>query len=144
MNNETKITNDLVRAVRIAMASCDVESMVNLFATDAEWVLIPTGDTYSGLDKIRQVLAGSMKMDFQFVESFYNADQTKLSIEYLHNMVVTEKWGSMSSSEKPVPGTKFQLKVVWICDTYQGKIVKISEYFDMLTLMNGGTRPNPF
>jgi len=144
MNNECKNSAGIVQIIKDVMTARDVESMANLFAINAEWVLIPTGEIYTGPDKIREVVAGSMKMDFQFVESFYNADQTKLSIEYLHNMVVTEKWGSMSSSEKPVPGTKFQLKVVWICDTYQGKIVKISEYFDMLTLMNGGTRPNPF
>ena len=141
---ETKNSEGIVQSIRDAMASGDIELMVNLFADDGQWILIPTNETYAGHDKIRGILAGSMKMDFHFIDSFSNAEGTKLCIEYLHNMVVTDKWAPSLSFQKPVPGTKFKLKVVWICEIIEGKIIKMNEYFDMLTLINGGTRPNPF
>ncbi len=82
------------------MASGDIESIVNLFAIDSEWVLIPTGEMYAGKDKITEIIAGSMKMDFQFIDSFYNIDGTKLCIEFLHNMIVNDNWKTRFPFEK--------------------------------------------
>jgi hypothetical protein len=41
---------DLSQAVTDAMTSDDIESMVNLFAPDGEWVLMATGETFRGHD----------------------------------------------------------------------------------------------
>jgi hypothetical protein len=68
---------------------------------------------------------------------FTNADGTKLCWEYVHSGVVTDKWPS--SSQKPAPGTKFDLPIMLMCETRQGKLVKVREYFDLLTLTEAGT-----
>jgi hypothetical protein len=51
--------------------------------------------------------------------------------------VVTDKWPS--SSQKPAPGTKFDLPIMLMCETRQGMLVKVREYFDLLTLTEAGT-----
>ncbi|MGA9801839.1 MAG: nuclear transport factor 2 family protein, partial [Terriglobales bacterium] len=45
----------IVRAMTDAMTSDDVESMVNLFAPDGEWLIVATGERFRGLDEIRQL-----------------------------------------------------------------------------------------
>ena len=42
----------LVRAMTEAMTSDDVESMVNLFAPDGEWLIVATGERFRGLDVV--------------------------------------------------------------------------------------------
>jgi len=68
---------------------------------------------------------------------FTNAEGTKLCWEYVHTGVVTDKWPA--SSHKVSPGTKFDLPIILMCDICQGKLVKIREYFDLLTLLEPGT-----
>jgi uncharacterized protein (TIGR02246 family) len=51
---------DLSQAVTDAMTSDDIESMVNLFAPDGEWVLMATGETFRGHDQIRELVTRSV------------------------------------------------------------------------------------
>jgi hypothetical protein len=50
----------IVRAMTDAMTSDDVESMVNLFAPDGEWMIVATGERFRGLDEIRQLAIRSV------------------------------------------------------------------------------------
>jgi hypothetical protein len=50
----------IVRAMTDAMTSDDVESMVNLFAPDGEWLIVATGERFRGLDEIRQLAIRSV------------------------------------------------------------------------------------
>jgi ketosteroid isomerase-like protein len=68
---------------------------------------------------------------------FTNADGTNLCWEYVHTGVVTDKWPA--SARKVAPGTKFDLPIMLMCDIRQGKLVKIREYFDLLTLLEPAT-----
>jgi hypothetical protein len=71
--------------------------------------------------------------------AFTNAEATKLCWEYVHSGVVTDKWPS-SSAQKPAPGTKFNLPNILMCKIRRGKLVKVREFFDLLTLLEPGTQ----
>jgi uncharacterized protein (TIGR02246 family) len=136
--------NDLSQAVTDAMTSDDIESMVNLFAPDGDWIVMATGETFRGHDQIRALATRSVAardhtggLGIKPTSVFTNAEGTKLCWEYIHTGVVTDQWPS-SSSHKPVPGTTFNLPIVLICDVRDGKLVEIREYFDLSTLTDPG------
>jgi ketosteroid isomerase-like protein len=128
---------DLVKA----MTSDDVDGMVKLFAPDGEWIIEATGETFRGLDQIRQLATRSIAarahgkgLGIKPTNVFTNAEGTKLCWEYVHEGDVTDRWLA-SSSHKPAPGTTFKLPIILICDLREGKLVTIREYFDLLTLL---------
>lgn len=45
------LETDLAQAFTHAMTHEDIESIVNLFAPDGEWVIMATGETFRGLDR---------------------------------------------------------------------------------------------
>jgi hypothetical protein len=51
---------DIVQTITNAMTSDDIESMVNVFAPDGEWVIMATGETFRGHDQIRQLATRSV------------------------------------------------------------------------------------
>jgi ketosteroid isomerase-like protein len=55
----------------------------------------------------------------------------------MHTGVATEKWPA--SSQRPAPGTKFELPIILVGEIREGKIIKMREYFDLLTLTEAGT-----
>jgi ketosteroid isomerase-like protein len=135
---------DLAEVVTKAMTSDDIESMVNVFAPDGEWVIMATGETFGGYDQIRQLAMRSVAardhtagLGIKPTNVFTNFEGTKLCWEYVHTGVVTDKWPA--SSHKVAPGTKFDLPIILMCEIHQGKIVKIREYFDLLTLLEPDT-----
>jgi ketosteroid isomerase-like protein len=138
-------TVDLVKAFTDAMTHEGVEAMMSLWATDGEWVIMATGETFKGLDKIRELATRSVAarthgsgeglLPFNV---FTNAEGTKLIWEYVHKGVVTDKWPS-TSFQKPASGTTFELPIILSCDIREGKLIKIREYFDLLTLTEAGT-----
>ena len=135
---------DLVQAMTDAMTSDDVESMVKLFAPDGEWVIVATGETFRGLDQIRQVATRSVAgrdhpagAGIKPTNVFTNPEGTKLCWEYVHSCVVTDQWPA--SKNRPAPGTKLELPIVLICDIRKDKLVKIREYFDLQTVTEPGT-----
>jgi uncharacterized protein (TIGR02246 family) len=146
----TQSNADLVQGIKNAMESDDVDGFMMLFTPDAEWVMLATGETYRGREQISQILKRALfarthteNLGFNVTNTFSDAEGTKLCLEYLHKGIVGEKWPS-SSAHRPAPGTEFELPIVWILDTHQGKIVKMREYFDMLTIINAGTREKLF
>ena len=135
---------DLVRAFTDAMTSADIESIVNLFAPDCEWMIMATGERFCGRDKIKQLATRTVAardqpegFGIKPVNVFTNPEGTKLCWEYVHSAVITEKWPS--STRRPAVGTKFELPIILMCEIREGKLVKVREYFDMLSAVEPGT-----
>jgi len=136
---------DFAQTFTAAFTSDDIESFMELIAPDAEWVIKATGETFRGLDQIRQLATRSVAarkhtdgLGIKPTNVFTNSEGTKLCWEYVHTGVVTDKWPS-SSAQKPAPGTKFDLPIMLMCEISQGKLVKVREYFDLPTLTEAGT-----
>ena len=85
--------NELVRAFTAAFTSDDVESFYKLIAPEAEWVIMATGETFRGLDQIKQLTVRSVA----------------------------------------------ELPIILVGEIREGKIIKMREYFDLLTLTEAGT-----
>jgi ketosteroid isomerase-like protein len=135
---------NFVQAFTAAFTSDDIESFLNLIAPEGEWVIMATGETFRGLDQIRQLATRSVAarnhtsdLGIKPTNVFTNADGSKLCWEYVHTGVVTDKWPS--SSHKPAPGTKFHLPIMLMCEIREGKLIKVREYFDLLTLTEAGS-----
>jgi ketosteroid isomerase-like protein len=135
---------DFVQVFTAAFTSDDIENFMKLIDASCEWAIMATGESFRGLDQIRQLAIRSVAarnhtdgLGIKPTNVFTNADGTKLCWEYVHSGVVTDKWPS--SSQKPAPGTKFDLPIMLMCETRQGMLVKVREYFDLLTLTEAGT-----
>jgi hypothetical protein len=134
----------IVRAMTDAMTSDDVESMVNLFASDnGEWLIVATGERFHGLDEIRQLATRSVAgrdhpagTGIKPTNVFTNEEGTKLCWEYVHTGVVTDKWPA--SKNRPASSTKIEMPIVLICDIRKDKLVKIGEYFNLQTVTEPG------
>jgi|ERR1700733_11841461 len=137
-------TADLVKAFTAAFTSDDIESWRNLLAPDGEWMIMATGETFRGLDQMVQLATRSVAarkhsggLGIKPTSVFTSEDGTKLCWEYVHTGVVTDNWPS-TSSHRPVPGTKFELPINLICEIREGKLFRVREYFDLLTLLEPG------
>jgi hypothetical protein len=104
-----------------------------------------TGETFKGIDKMLELANRSVaarkhdgELGIKPTNVFANGEGTKLCWEYIHSGIVTDKWPS-TSAQKPAPGTKFELPIVLICEVFEGKLVKVREYFDLLTLTDAGS-----
>jgi ketosteroid isomerase-like protein len=133
----------LVQAFTAAFTTDDVESFYKLIDPNCEWVIVATGETFKGLDQIKQLAARSVAarthgggLGIRPTNIFTNAEGTKLCWEYMHTGIVTDKWPS--SANQPAPGTKFALPIVLICETRAGRLVKVREYFDLQTAIAPG------
>ncbi|MFZ1041311.1 MAG: hypothetical protein WCA79_16450 [Anaerolineales bacterium] len=143
MTNEPMNTADLLKAFTDAMTHEGVEAMIKLWVPDGEWVIMATGETFKGLDQIRELATrsvaarthGSGKGLLPF-SVFTNAEGTKFIWEYVHKAVVTEKWPT--STNRPAPGATVEIPIILSCDVRDGKLVKIREYFDLLTVTEPG------
>ena len=136
---------DLVEAFTAAFTSDDIDGFLALIAPDGEWVIMATGETFRGIDQIRQLANRSVDarthgggLGIKPTNIFSNAEGTKLVWEYIHTGVVTEKWPA-SSTHRPAPGTRFKLPIILVGEIGGGKLVKMREYFDLLTLLEPGT-----
>ena len=130
----------LVQTVTKAMTTDSIEDMVNCFASDSEWTIMATGESFKGHDQIRQLAARSVAarkheggLGIKPFNVFTNPEGTKLCWEYVHTGIVTDKWPA-TSTQRPAPGTTFELPIMLSCEIRQGKLIKIREYFDLLTL----------
>jgi ketosteroid isomerase-like protein len=137
-------STDLVKAFTAAFTSDDVESFYKLIDPDGEWVIMATGETFRGLDQIKQLTMRSVAarahgrgLGIKPTNIFTNAEGTKLCWEYVHTAVVTDKWPS--STDRPAPGTKIEVPIVLIGEIRAAKLVKVREYFDLQTATEPGT-----
>jgi limonene-1,2-epoxide hydrolase len=134
---------ELVKAFTAAFTSGDIESFYKLIDPEGEWVIMATGETFRGLDQIKQLTTRSVAarthgggLGIKPTNIFTNAEGSKLCWEYMHTAVVTDKWPS--SSHRPSPGTKIELPIVLIGEIRQGKLLKVREYFDLQTATEPG------
>ena len=131
---------DLVQEFTKVMTSDDIEGVIRLFAPDCEWKIMATGETFQGLDGVRQIATRSVAarnhnqgQGLIPFNVFTNAEGTKLIWEYVHTGIVTDQW---PASTHIVPqGTRFELPIILSCDLRDNKIITIREYFDLLTLI---------
>jgi limonene-1,2-epoxide hydrolase len=137
-------TRTLVNAFTAAMTTEGVEPMLKLWAPDGEWVVMATGESFRGINKIRELatrsVAARVHKEGQGLlpfNLFTNPEGTRLCWEYVHKGVVTDKWPA--SSHPPAVGTTFELPIMLSCDILDGKLIKIREYFDLPTLTEAGT-----
>jgi len=131
-------STDLVKAFTAAFTTDDIESFYKLIDPGCEWEIMATGETFNGIDQIKQLTTRSIAarthgagLGIKPTNIFTNAEGTKLCWEYIHTAVVTDKWPS--STHKPAPGTKIAVPIVLIGEIRQGKLVKVREYFDLRT-----------
>jgi ketosteroid isomerase-like protein len=137
-------TPSLADAFTAAMTTEGVEAMLKLWVPDGEWEIMATGESFRGIEKIRELATRSVAARVHGegqgllpFNVFSNAEGTRLCWEYVHKGVVTDKWPA--SSKPPAVGTVFELPIMLSCDTRNGKLVKIREYFDLPTLTEAGT-----
>jgi ketosteroid isomerase-like protein len=136
-------TTDFVRAFTDAMTHEGVDALMRLWAPDGEWVIMATGETFKGLDQIKELANRSVAarthgpgeglLPFNV---FTNTEGTRLCWEYVHKAVVTNQWPA--STNRPAPGTALEIPIVLICEIAEGKLTKIREYFDLLTVTEPG------
>jgi len=141
--NINQINNDLVKTFTEVMTHEDIEGVLKLWSPDGEWKVMATGETFKGLEQIKQLAtrsvaarnhpAGEGLLPFNV---FTNSDATKFCWEYVHKAVVTDKWPA--SKNRPAPGTEVNIPIVLICEVQNGKLIKINEYFDLLTVSEPG------
>ena len=144
MTSETMDTADLVKAFTAAFTSDDIENWKKLLASDGEWKVMATGETFRGIDKMVELANRSVaarkhngELGIKPINVFSNEEGTKLCWEYVHTGIVTENWPS-TSAQKPLPGTKFELPIMLMCEIKDGKLIEVREYFDLLTLLEPG------
>lgn len=138
-------TGDLIGNFTAAFTSDDIDGWKKLLAPDGEWEIMATGEIFRGLDDMVKLATRSVAarkhsdgLGIKPTNVFTNSDGTKLCWEYIHTGIVTEKWPS-TSTHKPTPGTKFTLPIMLVCEVREGKLFRVREYFDLLTLLEPGT-----
>lgn len=131
---------DVPEEITDAMASENVERIVELFAPDGEWVIMATGETFRGHDEIRRLAGRSlaarnepMDLSIKPARSSANSDGANLSLECVHRCTVADQ--SPSPAGRPAPGTKVELQMNLMCEFRQGKLIKVKEYLDMLHIV---------
>ena len=144
VKEETTSTAEFVKEFTKVMTHDDIDGVMKLWAKEGEWLIMATGEKFSGLDQIRQLASRSVAARVHKsgegllpFNVFTNEEGTKLIWEYVHKGVVTENWPA--STHKPVVGTKFELPIILMCEMKEGKLTKIREYFDLQTLTEAGT-----
>jgi limonene-1,2-epoxide hydrolase len=144
VKKETTKTAEFVKEFTKVMTHDDIDGVMKLWAPEGEWLIMATGEKFSGLDQIRQLASRSVAARVHKsgegllpFNVFTNEEGTKLIWEYVHKGVVTENWPA--STHKPVVGTKFELPIILMCEMKEGKLIKIREYFDLQTLTEAGT-----
>jgi hypothetical protein len=103
-----------------------------------------TGETFRGHDQIRQLairsIAGRNHPAGEGIKPFNvftNAEGTRLCWEYVHTAVVTDKWPS--STHRPAVGSTVTIPILLSCESLDGKLTKIREYFDMWAIVDPAT-----
>jgi ketosteroid isomerase-like protein len=144
MTTATMNTSSLIKNFTAAFTSDNIENWKKLLSANGEWKIMATGEIFRGLDKMVELANRSVaarkhsgELGIKPINVFQNEEGTKLCWEYVHTGIVTDKWPS-TSSQKPAPGTKFELPIMLMCEIQDGKLFRVREYFDLLTLTEPG------
>jgi steroid delta-isomerase-like uncharacterized protein len=135
----------LIRTIHALYDAGDVARCVELAAPDVEWVLIPLGETYRGLEGFREVL--------QNWNTAFPDAKTPIS-----NLIVAEdaaadefdyqgtQTGPLAVPGSPIPATgrRVDFRVCHAMQIRDGKFTAIRTYFDSATLLRQlGVMPAP-
>ena len=138
---------NVVQAFTRCMTTDDIDGIVTLFVKGAKWRIMATGETFIGVDRIRELAtrsvaarAHSSLRGIHPFDIFTNDEGTRLCWEYVHTAIITENWPA--SKNRPAPGSEFKLPIVLVCDIQDNKIKEIREYFDMQTIVEPGVQHN--
>lgn len=98
-------------------------------------------ETFYGIDEIRQLARRSMdarkhteEAHAEFTNAFSSEDQSQICIEHDHSCIATEKWTG-SSGKHPAARTKANIKICLVCHVKNGKLDRIHEYFDLMSVI---------
>src|ERR1700722_8707724 len=118
---QTMNTADFVKAFTYSMTHEDIDGILKLWNPNGEWLIMATGESFKGLDKIKELAMRSVAAREHGKDEgllpynvFTNAEGTRLIWEYVHKGEVTEKWPA--STHKPAVGTKFELPIILMCE----------------------------
>lgn len=135
----------IVREFTRCMGIDDINGIIELFNEKSEWILMATGETFKGIDQIRELATRSVaardhtnERGIHPFDVFTNAEGTRMCWEYVHTAIVTEDWPA--SKDRPTPGSEFKLSIVLVCEIQNNKIMKLREYFDMQTIAEPGVK----
>ena len=126
----------LVRDVHQAWNKRDFDRIIALTSPEVEWVTMPTGQKFRGLDGMRQYAQGwaTAFPDGRVEDSNLIASDNGGAVEFIgrgtHN-------GPLMSPSGEIPATGRRLEMSF-CEIYRiknGKIVGGAIYFDMATML---------
>ncbi len=144
-NNKNISKEDVIQEFTRCMTTDDIDGIIKLFNEDSEWVIMATGETFHGKEKIRELATRSVnardhtnERGIHPYDVFFNADETRLCWEYIHTAIVTDDWPA--SKDRPTSGSEFKLAIVLVCEIQNNKIVELREYFDMQTIVEPGVQ----
>jgi ketosteroid isomerase-like protein len=119
----------------------DIDTMMELVDEDCEWVVMATGETFRGAEKVRYLAEKSVASrkhtrdnHMIFTDSFAGEDH--LCFEYIHRAVWTAEGVSMlkqasTGTLAPYEGMISDIKICIVCRVKNGKIDHLNEYFDL-------------
>ena len=126
----------LIRTIHALYDAGDLTRCVELATPDVEWVLIPLGETYRGLEGFREVLQNwnTAFPDAKTPISSLIIAEDGAADEFTYQGTHT---GPLAVSGGPIPPTGRRVDFE-VCHTMQirdGKFAAIRTYFDSATLM---------
>lgn len=148
MNDAVAQNNErIIQAWSDAARSDDVEKFLDEFIdADCEWVMMATGETFRGIDEVRQMSLRSRdarkhteEAHIEFTNFFSSEDQSQICIEYDHEAIITEEGARLFGMPAAV-GRKVSVKICHVCHVKNGKLDRVHEYFDTAGLTGAGER----
>lgn len=112
------------------------EDLINLFADDIEWFIIPTGTEIIGKKQLRSLAASYWAASPHRVKKLVNffAAGDFVCLEYLSGGTLTEQADFLYQKIYPT-GRKYELQRCFVFHfKSDGQIDRVREYFDMETI----------
>ncbi len=139
------LEDGIVREFTRCMGVDDIDGIMKLFTEKSQWIIMATGETFKGIDQIRELASRSVAARLHTNERgihpfdvFTNIDGTRMCWEYVHTAIVTDDWPA--SKGRPTPGSEFKLSIVLVCEIENNKITELREYFDMQSIVEPGVK----
>ena len=144
--NDNSAQNDkrIIQAWADAARSDDIEAFFDEFIdADCEWVMMATGETFRGIDEVRQMALRSRdarkhteEAHIEFTNAFSSEDQSQICIECDHGAIITEE-GARLFGMPATAGRRGDVKICHVCHVKNGKLDRVHEYFDTAGLIGG-------
>jgi hypothetical protein len=120
MNNNSAHNNKrIIQAWSDAARNDDAEKSLDKFIdADCEWVMMATGETFRGIDEVKQMSLRSrdarkhtQEARIEFTNFFSSADQSQICIEYDHRAIITEEGARLFGMPPAVEGRSMSRSV---------------------------------